>query len=226
MAEEIVEIFSPQESESNLTQSESIVTQSENIEESQSANSEIESIGSQNVGFRIVAAARSTGHLLFTESDGQLYVRSSRYRNIGHWYRCRIANCNARIFLDSAKTNCRSGKQNVHSHSFDQRKTCDELTLKNKIKSECEQLPVMDASAQQINDIFHRNVREAGDIELSFDKMSRNLMRLRSKFLPKTPKTAAEIILKYNDPTVMANFGYSWVRFVIFFFFSIFLSET
>lgn len=67
-----------------------------------------------------------------------------------------------------------------------------------------------------------------GDNNLSFDKMVRNLMRLRSKFMPKSPTTAAEIALNYSDTKIMSNFGYSWVRdceSIIMFYFANFIFE-
>lgn len=50
------------------------------------------------------------------------------------------------------------------------------------------------------------------DLNLNFAQMSRNLYRIRAKFLPPSPKTAADVVLHYQDQKTMQNFGISMVR--------------
>lgn len=41
--------------------------------------------------------------------------------------------------------------------------------------------------------------------------MERNLYRLKAETMPKSPKTAAEIELKFKEPRIMDEWGYSQV---------------
>lgn len=49
-------------------------------------------------------------------------------------------------------------------------------------------------------------------MSLSYEKMARNLQRIRAKLMPKPPKTAADVVMLYQDENVMKNFGVSLVR--------------
>lgn len=111
--------------------------------------------------FELIAGARVDSALLYTVDEQQLYRKNSKYKSAGYWYKCRIAECTARVFLDSAEENCtrKKTKNAQHTHSNNQKLNYDELKVGQKIKSKCEALSAMDSSTQ-ISAIFNRNVRE------------------------------------------------------------------
>lgn len=114
---------------------------------------------SEKIQFEIVPSSRSGQSLLYTVVDKQLFRKNRKYRG-GNYYMCRITDCPARVFLDSAGLNCIKGKkQSDHNHSHNQQSDFEELSVKHKIKTDCEALTAMDGSTQ-ISAIFQRNVRE------------------------------------------------------------------
>ncbi|KRF78544.1 uncharacterized protein Dvir_GJ25679, isoform A [Drosophila virilis] len=179
-----------------------------------------------NIDFEFKEGSRAgCSLLLFTINEQQIYVKNKLLKQGDTTYVCRVAGCQARVYLSADKSRVYSKLENMLHNHGPQGHEMDKISALSEIKKNL-QNNKNTGLKKLFTYVLAEKTKGERQIKLNYDTVKRTLQRKRQVFLPISPTSPQAVRLAYEKANVMCTYGMTKGNTPKQFFKNVYLSSS